>query len=106
MSSLKRRRAMGLFDIFRRKKEDLSKLEEIGVVTHYFPKVKAAVIKLNKGAVKAGDDIYIKGHTSAFKQKIKSLQINHVPVEEGKKGQEIGIKISSRVRTGDVVYKF
>lgn len=96
---------MGIFDIFKPKKEDLTKLQEIGVVTHYFPKVKAAVIKLTKASIKVGDNIYIKGHTSGFKQKAKSLQINHVPIEEGKIGQEIGLKVSSRVRIGDVVYK-
>lgn len=96
---------MGIFDIFKRK-PDLTKLKEIGVITHYFPKVKAAVIKLTKDSVKVGDDIYIKGHTSSFKQKIKSLQVNHAIVEEGKKGQEIGLKVASRVRIGDVLYKF
>jgi len=96
---------MGIFDIFKRK-PDLAKLKEIGVITHYFPKVKAAVIKLTKDSVKVGDDVYIKGHTSSFKEKIKSLQVNHATVEEGKKGQEIGLKVTSRVRIGDVLYKF
>lgn len=96
---------MGIFDIFKPKKQDVSKLAEIGAITHYFPKVKAAVIKLKHGSIKTGDDIYIKGHTSDFKQKIKSLQVNHAPVEEGKEGQEVGVKVSSRVRVGDVVYK-
>lgn len=96
---------MGIFDIFKPKKEDLSKLQEVGAVTHFFPKVKAAVIKLNKGSIKVGDNIYIKGHTTDFKQKVKSLQINHVAINEGGKGQEVGVKVSSRVRIGDVVYK-
>ncbi len=84
----------------------MSKLEELGTITHYFPKVKAAVLKLAKNSVSVGDEVYIKGHTSNFRQKIKSIQINHVPVEEGKKGQEVGIKVSTRVRIGDSVYKF
>ena len=97
---------MGIFDIFKPKKQDLSKLQEMGVVTHYFSKVKAAVIKLTKAPLKVGDEVYIKGHTSDFKQKVKSLQINHVVVDKAKVGQEVGIKVSSRVRIGDVVYKF
>ncbi len=97
---------MGIFDFFKPKKQDLSKLQEVGVVTHYFSKVKAAVIKLTKGSVKVGDELYLKGHTSDFKQKVKSLQVNHKAVEEGSKGQEIGLKVSARVRIGDVVYKF
>ena len=96
---------MGIFDIFKPKKQDLSKLTELGVVTHYFPKVKAAVVKLSKGSLRVGEEIYLKGHTTDFKQKVKSLQMNHVTVEEGKKGEEIGIKVTSRVRVGDAVYK-
>jgi len=98
---------MGIFDFFKpkKKKEDLSKLKEIGSVTHYFPKVNAAVIKLSKEGLSVGEDVYIKGHTSSFKQKVKSLQINHVTVQEAKKGQEVGLKVSSRVRIGDAVYK-
>jgi len=100
---------MGIFDIFKRKpekaEEQKAKLDEIGVITHYFPHVKAAVIKLSKGGVKAGDNVYIKGHTTDFKQSVKSLQLNRAAVEEGKVGQEIGLKVKSRVRIGDVVYK-
>lgn len=98
---------MGIFDFLKRKPkvEKAEKLEEIGVITHYFPHVKAAVIKLSKGGVKVGDNIYIKGHTTDFKQPVKSLQLNRAPIEEGAKGQEIGLLVKSRVRIGDVVYR-
>ena len=33
-------------------------LEEVGVITHYFPKVDAAVVKLTKGALSVGE-LYI-----------------------------------------------
>ncbi|NQT06023.1 MAG: hypothetical protein HQ575_00615 [Candidatus Omnitrophica bacterium] len=80
-------------------------MQEIGIVTHYFPHVKAAVIKLSKGSLKAGETICLKGHTTDFKQPVKSMQYNHTPIEEGRKGQEIGLKVKSRVRIGDIVYK-
>ncbi len=76
----------------------------IGIVTHYFPKVKAAVIKLKK-PLTVGDTIQIKGHTTDFKQSISSLQIDRVPIQSAKKGQEIGLLVISRVRQHDVVYK-
>lgn len=76
----------------------------IGKVTHYFPKVRAAVIKL-KAALAVGDTIKIKGHTTDFTQNITSLQIDHVPINTAKKGQEIGLLVDSRVRQHDVVYK-
>lgn len=99
---------MGIFDLFKPKvkeKEKKEKLEEIGVITHYFPHVKAAVVKLSKGSLKIGDTIYVKGHTTDFNQAVKSLQLNHASIEEGSVGQEIGLKVKSRVRIGDVVYR-
>lgn len=97
---------MGFFDLFKPKpKETQEKLKEIGVITHYFPHVKAAVVKLSKGPLKVGDSVYVKGHTTDFKQAVKSLQLNHAPIQEGKTGQEIGLKVKSRVRIGDIVYR-
>ena len=82
------------------------KLKEnvIGVVTHYFPKVRAAVVKL-KAPLIMGDVIKIKGHTTDFTQTVTSLQIDRVPINSAKKGQEIGLLVDSRVRQHDVVYK-
>jgi len=76
----------------------------IGKITHYFPKVRAAVVKLSK-PLAVGDNIKIKGHTTDFTQAVTSIQINHVPVNVAKKGDEIGILVDSRVREHDIVYK-
>lgn len=83
----------------------VSKLEKIGEVTHYFPHVNAAAVKILKNSLKSGDTIYVKGHTTDFKEKVDSMQLDHVPVQEGKKGQEIGLLVKSRVRIGDSVYR-
>lgn len=76
----------------------------IGTITHYFPKVRAAVVKL-KLPLATGDPIKIKGHTTDFQQIATSMQIDHVPVNQAKKGAEIGLEVDSRVRGGDIVYK-
>ena len=82
-----------------------SMLEKIGKVTHFFPHVNAAAIMILKDSIKVGDKIYIKGHTTDFKEKIASIQLDHAPIREGKKGQEIGLLVKSRVRIGDSVYR-
>jgi putative protease len=76
----------------------------IGVVTHYFPKVRAAVVKL-KAPLSIGDTVKIKGHTTDFTQQVTSMQIDRVPIQSAKKGQEIGLLVESRVRRKDVVLK-
>ena len=80
-------------------------LEKIGEVTHYFPHVNAAAVKLLKSGLKVGDSVYIKGHTTDFKELVQSIQLDHSTIPEGKKGQEIGLLVKSRVRQGDKVYK-
>lgn len=76
----------------------------IGLVTHYFPRVHAAVIKL-KVPLSLGETVRIKGHTTDFTQTITSMQIDHVPINSAKKGNEIGLLVNSRVRGNDRVYK-
>lgn len=76
----------------------------IGAITHYFPHVRAAVIKL-KAPLSVGDTVKIKGHTTDFQQPVTSMQIDRVPINQAKKGQEIGLLVSSRVRQHDKVYK-
>ena len=79
-------------------------LTVIGEITHYFPHVNAGVVKLKK-PLSVGDEIYIKGHTTDFKEKVESLQIDRAPVESAKPGDDIGILVKQRVRIGDTVYK-
>ena len=76
----------------------------IGIITHYFPKVRAAVVKL-KTTLSVGETIKIKGHTTDFMQSVVSMQLDHVPINSAKPGQEIGLMVNSRVRQHDTVYK-
>jgi len=78
---------------------------QVGKVTHYFTKIGVAVIEVTDGSIKVGDEIHIKGHTSDFKQKVTSMQIEHEKIELAEPGQSIGIKVNEPVRANDVVYK-
>ena len=76
----------------------------IGEVTHYYAKIKVAVIKFNK-KVEAGTKVHFKGATTDFDQKIDSIHLDHKEVDAAKKGKEVGIKVKNRVRIGDEVYE-
>lgn len=77
----------------------------IGKITHYFSDIKVAVIKLNV-PLKEGMTIRIEGGESTdFKQKVKSMQIEHKVVKSAKKGSSIGLKVSEVVRDGYKVFK-
>ncbi|MFH1655520.1 MAG: EF-Tu/IF-2/RF-3 family GTPase [Candidatus Omnitrophota bacterium] len=85
--------------------EEKKNLEEIGLVTDFFTHVSAASIQLDKGDLKVGDKILIQGHTTNSEQVIESMQVDRKPVEEAKVGDNIGIKVSERVRKKDKVFK-
>ena len=86
----------------KKQKPSLPAGQIVGTVTHYFPHVQAAVIKLKK-PLATGDTVHIKGKTTDFEQKVESMQIDHVPVQKAKKGDEIGLQVTGRVREHDVV---
>ena len=77
---------------------------EIGKVTEFFAHPVVAGIELT-ATLKASDKIHIKGHTTDIELTVDSMQIDNVNVEQAKAKDSIGIKVSDRVRRGDIVYK-
>jgi translation elongation factor EF-Tu-like GTPase len=82
---------------------ELNGEKEIGVIFEFFAKINVAAIKLS-GSLKVGDNIHIKGHTTDFTQIVESIQVHNKGLQEAKKGDEIGIKVTDRVRKNDVIY--
>jgi len=78
--------------------------EVIGNVSDFFARPVVAGIELT-APLKLGDKIHIKGHTTDMELVVDSMQINNVDVKEGKAGDAVGVKVSERVRRGDIVYK-
>ena len=77
----------------------------VGKITHYFPKISVAVVEVTGGSIKAGDEIHIKGHTTDFRQKVASMQVEHDKVEIAEPGMSVGMKVNEPVRDHDMVYK-
>ena len=76
----------------------------IGKVTHYFPKIQVATIKLVSD-LKIGDKLIIIGKTTGLeKTKVQRLEIKNKPIKRARKSQEVGLKIPN-VRKNDEVYK-
>ncbi len=76
----------------------------LGEVTGYFRKVHAAVIKILRGSLEKGQEIWIKGHTTDLRMVVDSLQVDRKPIAKAEKGQIIGLKVAKRVRHGDKVF--
>lgn len=80
------------------------KMEEVGRVGGFFSHLSVAIVELT-GALKVGETIYLKGHTTDFQQRVESMQLDRAPVQEGHAGQSVGLKVTDRCRKHDVVYK-
>jgi len=76
----------------------------IGKITHYFPKVEAAILKLT-APLKIGDKIKLKHGEEEFEQEVKSMQVDHTDIKSAKKGDEVGIKVDQKVKENWGVYK-
>ncbi len=84
--------------------EPASNEEALGTITHYYSHLNVAVAQVNKGTLKIGDRIHIKGHTTDFTQTVDSMEFEHQPIEQATAGQSIGLKVNDHVREHDIVY--
>ncbi|MDP3026331.1 MAG: hypothetical protein Q8N63_01385 [Nanoarchaeota archaeon] len=82
----------------------MAKEKQIGEVSNYFEHVGVAAIKL-EAPLKVGDTIEFRGGEVDFEQKVESMQIQHKQVNAAKKGDEIGIKVTGKVRKDYKVFK-
>ncbi|MEM3436933.1 MAG: hypothetical protein QXP55_00155 [Nitrososphaerales archaeon] len=78
-------------------------MEELGKVTHYYPKIGVAIVEL-KAPLKVGDKIQIKGRKTDFEQIVESIQIEHKNVQSAESGKFIGLKVIQKVKEGDLIY--
>jgi putative protease len=75
-----------------------------GVVTHYYSHLGVAVIQVNKGEIKTGDTIHIKGHTTDFTQPVESMEYEHQHIDVASAGRSVGLKVKDHTREHDIVY--
>jgi len=80
------------------------KMEAIGRIAGFFARPSVAMVELT-AALKIGDMIYIKGHTTDFQQQVDSMQVDRQPIQSAQPGQSVGVKVNERCREHDVVYR-
>ena len=79
-------------------------LEAIGRVAGFFAHPSVAMLELT-GALKVGETICIKGHTTDFQQVVESMQVDRQPVQEASAGQSVGVQVHEKCRKHDAVYR-
>lgn len=88
------------------KADNVSKYEKvlIGHITHYYPKINVALVKLKHKNIKQNDFIQIEGNKTFIEQKIESMELNNTQVKNAKKGEEIAIKVKNKVFKNDNIF--
>ena len=76
----------------------------VGTVTHHYGKISVAVVKL-ADAVAVGDMLHFKGASTDFEEALSSMQLDHKPISSAKKGDEVAMQVTGKVREGDEVYR-
>jgi hypothetical protein len=84
--------------------EPMQREEAIGVVTHYYSHLSVAIIQLNKGVLRIGDTVHIKGMTTDFTQQAESMEYEHQHIDQASAGQSFGLKVIDHARQHDIVY--
>lgn len=76
----------------------------LGEVEDFFARINVIALKL-KGPIALGEKIRVRGHTTDFIQEVRSMQIDHKPVTQAKRGDSVGIQVGVKARKGDDVLK-
>ncbi len=76
----------------------------IGEVTHFYSHLCVAVLELS-AELKIGDLVHVQGKTTDFIQRVKSMEIEHHPIQSAASGQQVALKVFRMVRRGDMVFK-
>ncbi len=79
--------------------------QKIGKVFKFFKEPSVAALKIESGNLKVGDRVRFQGEHTDFEQEINSMEIEGEEVEEVGPGDEVGIKVESRVRPNDEIIK-
>lgn len=78
----------------------------VGKCTNYFANIGVAEFKLETSNLKVGDEIVVSGPTTGvIETVVEEIRVELLPVEEGKKGERISVKIDEKLRRADKLYK-
>lgn len=79
--------------------------EQVGKVFKYFKKPSVAALEIENGKLESGDKVRFEGENTDFEQEIRSMEIDGEEVKEVGPGDQVGLKVDSRVRPNDKVIK-
>ncbi len=78
----------------------------VGRGKHYYPKAKVGEFQIEAFDVKVGDKILIIGPESGVREmELREIYVNDKPGDTAKKGDVLSVKIDTKIRPSDKLYK-
>ena len=74
----------------------------LGKVVHFYDRISVAIVELSK-PLAVGDTVTFKRGVQELRQKITSMQIEHLAVPAAKKGDVVGVQVKKEVQKGALV---
>jgi hypothetical protein len=56
----------------------------VGLITHYYPHVDAGIVRIERGEIKVGDTLHVRGHTTDFYQRVDRMELDRQPVQSAR----------------------
>lgn len=78
------------------------KIKIIGKVSHYYDRIGVAIVELNS-PLSVGDTVTFKRGDHMHTQIVTSLQMDHLPLQKGKRGDVVGVQVSTPISDGAFV---
>lgn len=76
--------------------------ERIGEITHYFQDINVAIVETDE-TLEVGDEVHVVGASDDFRFEVRSMELDHEPVEQVDAGVEVGIQVPQRAHEGSEV---
>ncbi len=78
--------------------------QRIGTVVHYFAKPEVGVVRL-AADLEIGETLRFRRRGADFQQVVRSMQIDHRPVQTAAAATNVAVKVDQRVHAGTHVYR-
>ncbi len=77
----------------------------VGKVERYYPEAHAAIINIEKGSLRIGDQIHVAGDRENFWEEVTSMHAQHQGIRVAHTGATVSLLVTQPVHAGADVYK-
>lgn len=78
--------------------------QRVGVVEHWYGRIRVATVRVEQ-PIALRDRLRVRGAHDDFVVRVKSMELEHKPVDKATPGQVVGIRMRARAHERSSVYR-